>query len=764
MLNLNAPLNAVPPIINAIFASVSSTPPSGVVGATAAPAAPVVLASEWLKGKNVYIANDDKGLDAVITALRKRLDQHTEENPLLLCLDSETTACSHVVERYKQATAEHAKLQHAFSAFPNLKQCPPDQLEARAAAQRAMEEHRDRVLHPAAKATQKAGLKAYDGQVRLIQLYTGHDSVVVIDRWNVSATKLGVLYKLLMQRNVIWLGHNIAFDVKMMSQHGCTPARAPHCTMLLHQAMTSLTYLRRTLRALCESILNRLLEKDLQMSDWSAAVLTTEQIEYAAADVVATFELFGALRRHAEAAKGKLMPNADPIKIYDLMRGSLRATNEIALSGIGFNKAKHKAMADKLKADYDTAVANVTAAFAESAAANPALPVVENPGSNVQVAKWIEAVKVGHTWPRTPTGQLCVGKNDLKANIVSIPTEHRPPVEALIQWARSKKDYSNFGHDYGRHVCQITQRIHANFRIGGAETGRFSVTDPALQTINRDSGFRAMFEAMDGCTLVARDFGQIELRVGACVSGDKVLLGAIQDGLDIHSLTASACFAAHPQMQEAIAAAGAGWAAGDPFALVKIKEIIEYVTKGPGKWMRQSSKNALFGLIFGQGPSGLQDLMRINGVYLSLDECKNIQTRLLELFPRFRAWMIETRSTADRTGVVWTKHGRVYKLGERGSLYTKSINTPCQGGAAEIMSLTLCCFPDAWEQNKLAGRARLVHVVHDELVAECHPDAVEETGRVMQSVMHNAALALYPNMPTTGLVGGGAGVTWAEAK
>lgn len=756
-------MDAIPKSIQEAFASIALNPPSGIAGVSA-PLTPIPLSNLWLQGKRVFLAEDEAGADAVIKALSERIAKHSVAVPLLICVDVETTGCTHVVERYKQALAAHAILKATFDAFPKLAQCPPEKLPARAIAQKAMEDHRENVLHPAAAAAKKAGLKAYDGQVRLLQIYTGQDSVVVLDRWKVPADRMETVYNLLMSPHVVWIGHNIQFDVKMLSQHGCTPARAPHCTLLLHQAMTSLTYIRRTLKALCESILQKGVSKDLQMSDWSSPILTQDQLEYAAGDVVATFELFNALHYKAQLAVGKLSLNANPLKVYDLMRGAIRATNEIMLSGLGFDEAGHTAMADKLKTDYDAAHAAVMKAFIDIKTECPWLPEVNNPGSNAQVSAWINAVKVGNTWPETMTGQLCVGKNDLKANLVSIPLEFRAPILALINWARSKKDYSNFGHDYRRHINQITKRIHANFRIGGAETGRFSVTDPALQTINRDSGFRKLFCALQGCVYVARDYGQIEMRVGACLSGDKVLLGAINDGLDIHSLTALACFHHHPDILKLAGEIGANAMLDDPFTMMRMVQFVEYVKKGAGAWMRQSSKNALFGLIFGQGPGGLQALMRINGVMLSTDECKSIQTKLLELFPEFRAWIIETRAAADRSGVVWTKYGRVYSLPPQGSLYTKSINTPCQGGAAEIMLYALCHFPQAWDTYGLRGRARLVHVVHDELVAECLPENAPSVASAMEEVMVRAALTLYPNMPMTGLVGGGIGETWADAK
>ena len=52
--------------------------------------------------------------------------------------------------------------------------------------------------------------------------------------------------------------------------------------------------------------------------------------------------------------------------------------------------------------------------------------------------------------------------------------------------------------------------------------------------------------------------------------------------------------------------------------------------------------------------------------------------------------------TQDNTGYLWTPQGRVYAPLRSNQLFTKSINTPCQGGAAEIMLLCLSRFPKIW--------------------------------------------------------------------
>ena len=218
------------------------------------------------------------------------------------------------------------------------------------------------------------------------------------------------------------------------------------------------------------------------------------------------------------------------------------------------------------------------------------------------------------------------------------------------------------------------------------------MTEPALQTINATPEFRKLFKARDRHSLVVCDYGQIEVRVPAALSQDKVLLEAIEDGLDIHTLTARHCFR------------------GD----YPDNALDTFFRSGEGKWMRQAAKACIFGLLFGQGPRGLAQVLTTNGHPTSPHEAGRIQHEVLDLYTGLREWIRKTRERADRTGYLWTPQGRVYAPFKSNQLFTKSINTPCQGGAAEIMLLALSKFPNSWGSIP----AKLVHVVHDELIAE----------------------------------------------
>jgi DNA polymerase-1 len=116
---------------------------------------------------------------------------------------------------------------------------------------------------------------------------------------------------------------------------------------------------------------------------------------------------------------------------------------------------------------------------------------------------------------------------------------HYPPIAALTKIAVLDKQLSSFGITLAAQVSPVTGRIHADYRVAGAITGRASCSSPNLQQIPRDNRFRALFVAAPGNLLVAADFSSMELRAAAEISGDAAMRNAFERGDDLHRLTAA---------------------------------------------------------------------------------------------------------------------------------------------------------------------------------------------------------------------------------
>lgn len=271
----------------------------------------------------------------------------------------------------------------------------------------------------------------------------------------------------------------------------------------------------------------------------------------------------------------------------------------------------------------------------------------------------------------------------------------------------------------------MTGRIHAGFSLGGAATGRLSCSNPNIQNPPRDPIFRALFAPTPGRCLVVADYGQIELRVAALVSGDTAMLTAYADGRDLHRQTAAAVLGIDPEQVS--------------------------------KEQRQMAKAVNFGLLFGQGAKGLQAYAKGSyGVNMTLTQADNAKAAFFKAYPGLSAWQTTTRQAAERAKQVRTPGGRVRALDR--NIGTECLNTPIQGGAAECLLAALA------ELQLDSLNARLVNIVHDELVVECDPEQAAAVSGEVERAMVAGFLAIFPEGSTRELVEAHTGPNWAAAK
>lgn len=85
----------------------------------------------------------------------------------------------------------------------------------------------------------------------------------------------------------------------------------------------------------------------------------------------------------------------------------------------------------------------------------------------------------------------------------------------------------------------INGRVHTNFKSHGAETGRFSSSEPNLQNIPSSGDYgklvRDLFVAPPGHKLIVADYSQIEPRIIASFSQDPILMNNYLNGGDIYT-------------------------------------------------------------------------------------------------------------------------------------------------------------------------------------------------------------------------------------
>ncbi len=283
----------------------------------------------------------------------------------------------------------------------------------------------------------------------------------------------------------------------------------------------------------------------------------------------------------------------------------------------------------------------------------------------------------------------------------------------IIEYRGLSKLKSTYTDKLPTMIKSATGRVHTSYHQAVAATGRLSSTDPNLQNIpiRNENGrrIRQAFIAPQGKKIVAIDYSQIELRIMAHLSGDKALLDAFANNLDIHKTTASEVFAT-------------------PFEEVTTEQ-------------RRAAKAVNFGLIYGMSAFGLA-----NQLDIARGQAQDYINKYFERFPGVMEYMETTRQNALSNGYVETVFGRRLYLPDisaRNNMRKKAaeraaINAPMQGTAADVIKRAMMAV-DKWIVENAADDVTMVMQVHDELVFEISADKLDSILPHLISEMENAA-------------------------
>lgn len=260
-------------------------------------------------------------------------------------------------------------------------------------------------------------------------------------------------------------------------------------------------------------------------------------------------------------------------------------------------------------------------------------------------------------------------------------------------------------------------RIRSTFRQNIASTGRLSSTEPNLQNlpIRTEEGrkIRKAFKASTGKVLIDADYSQIELRILASLSNDENMIHAFNNGIDIHTSTASKVF-------------------NTPLDEVS-------------KEQRYNAKAVNFGIIYGISDYGLSQNLDIPRP-LAKDYIENF----FEGFPQIKTYMDEIVEKAREQGYIETMFNRrryipeitsrnfnVRSFGERVAL-----NTPIQGSAADIIKIAMIKTAENLEEAGID--AKIILQIHDEIILESSIEDKEKAIEILRESMESAASLQVP--------------------
>jgi DNA polymerase-1 len=302
----------------------------------------------------------------------------------------------------------------------------------------------------------------------------------------------------------------------------------------------------------------------------------------------------------------------------------------------------------------------------------------------------------------------------------------------VLDWRQLSKLKSTYTDSLQTQIDPNTGRVHTSYSISGAQTGRLSSNDPNLQNIpiRTEVGrrIREAFVAEPGNVLLSADYSQVELRLAAHMADVPALKEAFANGEDIHSLTAMELF-------------------GE----------VNSDTRGKAKTIN-------FSLLYGISRWGLAGRLGI-----SADEAKAMIDRYFERFPGINHYISRTLQSARETGFTETLFGRKTHFTritsanqtERAGSERAAINAPIQGTSADIIKRAMVRMLPALAEAGLP-KVRMLLQVHDELVFELPEADVAAATPVIRRVMEGAAAPLVTLDVPLG-VEIGTGKSWGAA-
>lgn len=611
--------------------------------------------------------------------------------------------------------------------------------------------------------SETTGLQPVEGGLRLLQLGARGLPIVVIDCWELDEAGWQSVRNFFAVPRT-YLAHNAVFDLGWLQEHGIhvgtdltafyaatdvtlseVKRGAVYCTMLASKLLSNgLPSIKHGLGYVVERYLGRTLSKELQASDWSAPELSKEQLAYAAADVQALLDLDLVLQERLAVAR---LTDA-----YELECRALPAIAQMQRTGLPFNREKLVEVQENLERDIATYgqrfVEELDAALPEE----HKLPRDEDGSFNLR-ATAVGAVRLGTkreagfnlNSPKQLVAKLTVllgtvpvgknGKPSASRQALRTYAADHAVIQTYLQWKRAEKRrqmvVSMLEHQ------QPDGFIRASYMQLGADTGRMSCLKPNLQQVPRDKAFRAAAEAPVEWTFVCADFGQMELRLAAAIAEDATMTGAFLDGVDLHTLTASAIYG--PESED----------------------------DAENKRRRQVAKSANFGLLYGSGAQGLRDYAGAMGITMTLEEAQEIRNTFHDTYVGVDAWQRANARLSDMTkGDKWAEV-RIPISGMRRFLpgdmnrVTVRCNTPVQGSGAAVLK---CALGKLWPYLLKATEdyARLAAVVHDEILLLVRTDEAAYWKQTLQKVMEDAERLWLGIIPP--LAEANDGPSWAAAK
>jgi DNA polymerase I-like protein with 3'-5' exonuclease and polymerase domains len=517
------------------------------------------------------------------------------------------------------------------------------------------------------------------------------------------------------------VGHNVKFDLKSIAKYfgGKVPSKPFFDTLTAQFIINNLNKNNLNLKDSVKRELHVDMEKGV--GENVALHSFSDVANYSGIDAELTWKLYKTL---LPRITGGLT------RVWKLEMDVLAALCDMELTGAYIDTKTLEELAEQISQDKENAKAKAFKIAGEAFAINsvPAKQkllftaedgkkprIVPNTKfKNVLTTKGFETQRAG--------GELTSAHYSVSAEALEYYRGKDDLVDALLEYQDLNKLMTTYVTPYAggtveretngkkttteRKSLLINGRVHTNFKSHGAETGRFSSSEPNLQNIPSSGDYgklvRNLFVAPPGHKLVVADYSQIEPRIIASFSDDPLLVDNYMTGKDIYTTI------------------------GDTMGVD-----------------RKAGKVLVLAISYGVGPDKIAA-----SIGCSVTEAKQLLRDFEAKFssiPRYKGKVVRLAKNSGSIPFVETLFGRRRYIpdllqrdpGLLARAERQAFNTVIQGSAADIMKLALVrahsCFINEPNIN-------VILTVHDELVTITPEDRADEVAEAIRVSMEGIQL------------------------
>lgn len=549
--------------------------------------------------------------------------------------------------------------------------------------------------------------------------------------------------KPLMFSNKTKVGHNIKFDLKAIAKYyrGVVCPKPYFDTMIASFILDNRTKNGLGLDDCSKRELNKIVVKGIGHAVEKHSF--SDVAKYAAIDAESTWELYKVYSIR--------LKERDMMVVWRLEMDLLLVLADMELTGASIDITE----LDRLKKQIDKDLVAVTAEAYKIAGREfhmNSIPEKQKllfmpkadggrgirPNKTIKIAltpKGLEAMKSGQ--------EVLINHYSVSSEALDYYREKDPLVGAIMRYQDLNKLMTTYVTPYSggevtrttagksrtveRQSLLVNGKVHTNFKSYGAETGRFSSSEPNLQNIPNQGEYgkliRDLFIAPPGHKLIVADYSQIEPRIIASFSKDPEFVRTYLDGGDIYTTI------------------------GDRMGVD-----------------RKAGKVLVLAIAYGIGPEKIADqigctvkeahqLMDLfNDRFVSINTYRN---RIIRIARQQRPLPFVSTVLGRRRYIpeILSKD-----LGPKSRAERQAFNTVIQGSAADLIKLAMIrahsCFINEPSVNVLL-------TVHDELVTIAPDHLAEEAASAVKESMEGVRLPdmLVPLIADTHIV-----QKWGEAK